>query len=723
MRRLVSWLWRPLHRHHDLDAGLHEEIRQHLERRAGDLVRAGLAPDEAARQARVEFGRLEAYKAEVRDIAGPPRPIARIFECGRALQYAARRLRRAPVFTTFAVLSMAIGLGVTTAFYAFMHVVLWPTSGLTDPARLVQLSGRSAAGGDTIVYGGYTAIAREDFEQFRAAQSTMASVGAWTTFSQPFVAGNVAERFFGEAVSGGTFAMLGVRMAFGRAITADDELEDAEPVIVLAYAFWKRHFYGDPSVVGRVVRLGQLDCRIIGVAPKAFSTAGRPEFEGPMGWVPLELLRQFPGGSSVGPDGLTVYGRLASGRTIEQANAEVRAISANLDRAYPQQASSGGPVARNWSVVPSVDMLRSFAGQAWSLVALIGLVLAVACTNLANLVLARGSAHQHELAVRQALGASRRQLVLELCAESVWLAMAAGALALGVTRVLLVAVVAQLPPGQRFNISTALSPDVLAAAGIALVVSVAVFGLWPALQLTRRDVRTALVADAGTGGAIRWRTRRWLIVAQVAIAAAFVTVAATCVRAALTTAVAQTGSFDLDHLATVRLSFNDTGWSEGRSQMAVRQLTTLLHADPRIRAAAITTGVPISATWPAQLAAPDMPFPSEQDSRPTVGLISTTPELFGVLGLNVIRGRAFAEQDAAGTGPVALISETTAGEMLGTPTRSAVRCGTEPGCRVRDHGRQPVSQSSASSLTRSPIPATTEDGRFTFLSRSGSCRT
>jgi len=171
--------------------------------------------------------------------------MATVFQVARELKYSARRLLRAPVFTTFAVLSMAIGLGVTIAFYAFMHVVLWPTAGLHDPARVVQLTGTDVMRGGAVVYGEYGAIAKNDYAAFRAAETTMTSVGAWTTFSQPFVAADVAERFIGEAVTGGTFAMLGAQMTLGRAINPNDELENAQPVVVLAYTFWMQHFHGD----------------------------------------------------------------------------------------------------------------------------------------------------------------------------------------------------------------------------------------------------------------------------------------------------------------------------------------------------------------------------------------------------------------------------------------------------------------------------------------------
>jgi hypothetical protein len=253
--------------------------------------------------------------------------------------------------------------------------------------------------------------------------------------------------------------------------------------------------------------------------------------------------------------------------------------------------------------------------EAWSLVVLIGLLLGIACTNLANLVLARGSGHQHEFAVRRALGASRWRLVREQCAESALLGLTAGIVGLGLARVIVAAVAAQVPPGQRLNLPTELTPDMLLAVALAVLVSVVVFGLWPAIQLTQQSVRTALVADGGTGGAIRWRTRQWLIVAQVAISAALVTVAATCVRSVITATAVTTTGIELDRIATARLSFSGTGFDQGRIRVAIKSLEMALSADSRIEASAITTGVPISLTSPASVWRSDSPPPPRRGVR------------------------------------------------------------------------------------------------------------
>jgi predicted permease len=672
---MVKWIHRLIPRRRRLDRfedGLSDEVRAHIEHRADDLVRGGLPRDEALRRARVEFGAIEAYKEECRDASGPMSLTVLGSQIWREGIVAARRLRATPVFTAFAVLSLAVGLGVTIAFYSIMSVVLWPTSALDAPDRLVVLKA-----GRTIDWGFSTS--RGDFDELRAAQTTMESVAGWTVVNASFIDGQVAERFRGEAVTGNAFDTLGIRMTSGRPIRPSDDRPDSPAVLVLSHAFWARQLRADPSVIGRVVRLSGQPFEVIGVADRSLVNIGRPDLDGRTGWIPLEALRRFSTTtpSALNPHGrraeaLSAIGRLRADRTVEEAKAEIAAIGARLDAVYPIKepvdpaSNKGGrDLPRQWSVVRAdAAFSTSDLTLAWLLVALVALVLLVACTNLANLMLARGSARRQELAVRRALGASRWRLVREQVVESALVAAAGGLAAIAVIRGVLLVAASQIAPGVQFHLETDLAPGVIVAGALALGMTLVVFGLWPALYLTRHDPRAALAGDAGTG-AIRWRTRRSLIVGQVTISAGFLLFAVMSIRAIGNETRRDAGNIDVDRLAMARFGFREEGWSEARARHAVDRVLELARAQSGVEAAAVTSGFPIGFTYDAALSTPAAPFQPEKVDYPHARFISATPPIFRVLGLPVVEGRAFDERDAAGAVRVALLSEAAAKSIFG----------------------------------------------------------
>jgi predicted permease len=293
----------------------------------------------------------------------------------------------------------------------------------------------------------------------------------------------------------------------------------------------------------------------------------------------------------------------------------------------------------------------------------VALVLLVACTNLANLMLARGSVRRQEVAVRRALGASRSRLVREQMAESVLLAIAGGLVAVAIARLILVLAAQQIAPGVQFHLETDLAPGVLLAGAVAVGLTVLVFGFWPALQLTRQDPRAALVGDTGTG-AIRWRSRRNLIVGQVAISAGFLLFAALCVTAVRRETQHEAGIVDIDRLATARFNVRGLGWDDARSRRAVERVLELASAQPGVDTAAVTSGFPVGFTWDATLSAGGAV--ADRGDLPKASFISATPAIFQVLGLPIVDGRAFDARDAPEAPRVAVISESAARAAFGT---------------------------------------------------------
>ena len=655
----------------DLDPA--DEIRAHIAQRADDLVRAGVPRHEAERRARIEFGALERYREEARD-ASSPRSLARVpGQLVTEVRHALRRLRRTPAFTTFSVLSLAVGLGVTVAAYSILSVLLWPAQGLADPDRLVVLKGGRA------IDWGYT-TSRADLEDVRASQTTMAGVAAWTMVNASYIDGDVAERFRGEAVTGNAFEVLGIRMARGRPIRPADDRPASAGVVVLSHAFWTRQLRHDAGVIGRVVRIGGQPFEVIGVADRALNTIGMPDLDGRTGWIPFESLRRLSATTPPALDStrrsaeaLSIVGRLLPGRSLDEAKVELTAIGDRLDVSAPRRelfatasATETRAVARRWTAMPASTAFR-VRGSAlvWLLVALVALVLIVACTNLANLTLARGSARRQELAVRRALGASRWRLVREHVVESALVGAAGGLLSLIVVRLALQTAAASIAPGVQFHLETALSIEVYVAAALAMFLTLAVFGLWPALYLTKDDPRAALAGDAASGG-IRWRTRRHLIVGQVMISAGFLFLAALCLSAIAAETRSDAGAVAVGRLAVARISMSAQGWDEVRTRRALDRVLELAGAQAGVEAVAITTGFPIGFTYEAGLATPAEPFAATRRDYPYARFISATPQLFRVLGLQVITGRGFDGRDNAASARVVVMSEAAARAVFGT---------------------------------------------------------
>jgi predicted permease len=568
------------------------------------------------------------------------------------------------VFTTFAVLSLAVGLGITTAFYSVMSAVLWPTSGLERPDRLLVLGTKAQY---LFRENPARAASRGEFEDFRAAQTSMTDIAAWTPFSGAFVDASAAAVGPAIAVTGNTFGLLGFRMSSGRAIQPADDTPSAPAVIVLAHAFWSKGFHGE-LVLGRILRVNGAPFEVIGVAARDVRTIGRLHFEEPKAWIPLTALRHFSGPPSPLLDvsnrnvkTLGVIGRLKDRVEIAAARAEAAAIGERLDR-----SDRRGIVAREWWLEPTnVAFAPDSLWIAWTMVVLVMLVPLVAATNLANLTLARGASRRHELAVRRALGATVWRLIREPLIESTAIALAGGAVGLMIASAILMSVGGGILPTMPSEVPTTLAPGVIVACLACAVLTLLVFGLWPALRAARPDVRAALIGTAGAGGTIRWRSRRGVIVGQVAVSAIFLSIGSVCVRGLVSSAGNDSG-VDVDRLALAGFSFSANHWEDARGNEAAARLLAEARRAPGFEAVALTSGLPFGISPPQMaITTPDQPVdPDSRDSK-NAYVISATRDIFRVLGVPLIDGRGFDDRDIAGAPPVAVISSLTATTLFG----------------------------------------------------------
>lgn len=650
---------------------MREELRLHIEHRADDLVNAGLQKDEALRRARVEFGAVERYKEQCRDASGfsllrPWHGLAADF------RLASRRLIATPLFTVFAVLSLAVGVGLTTAVYSIVDTVFWKEEGVAAPDATAIIAAGDIGGTDI-----RWVVSRDDYEEFRTAQHSFEVLGV-SQFLYPSVATPSATEIQpAEAVDAAYFQALGVTAAIGRTILTEDD-NRANAVVLLSDAMWRSRFGGDPNIVGQTIRIATRPFEIVGVAPRTFDGLMPGPGRETQLWVPIAAVTAgFPqpsrGRDGRGPRRYTIVGRLAPGQSLDAARAEIAAFSRALDAAHPLPADprSARVPARAWSPTTLAQLAAGgdgFRRFGYAIVALVALVLVVACTNLANLVLARGTLRRQEFAVRRALGASRWRLVREQCAESAILAVLGGGAAYIVLRMLVHAFNRELPVARNWVVSVQpeINAPVLVASAAALLLSLLVFGLEPAVHLTRReDVRDDLASTAGSVGAPKAKRQRRLLRWQVAISAGFFMIASMTVRYVVEDTRHDSG-IDLDRVAVGLIDFYAQRWDEARARQAVARILEEAQREPGIDGAAVSSGLPFGTTiTPAAfLGRPDHPKLAER--REAAILVIATPAYFRVVGTAIVHGRDFTSHDDETAPPVVILSASTATKTFGT---------------------------------------------------------
>ena len=588
-----------------------------------------------------------------------------------SLRLAIARLVATPLFTIFSVVSLAAGVAVTTAVYSVVDTLFLADLGIADPARAaIVITPRGGRAQRSV-------ISDLDLDDLRSAQTSFSSLAATDAIMPSVAATGSAEVVSAEAVDGAYFSTLGVAAALGRTIQPGDHDANAR-VAVVSDDFWHSRLAGDPQVVGREIRVHGQPFEIIGVAPARYRGA-YGTLRATRLWIPLstaaELAPSLPVFSTPRERRhLLVFGRLAEGRTIGGASTELTTIAARLDRAYPPSAR--GPIAqtsdRNWSAKSIAGFSEedsSIRRLGMTLVALVGLVLLVACTNLANLVLARGTARQGELAVRMAMGASRGRLIWEQCIESLILAIAGAAASYlmfqGVSAMMTTDFVMGAPFGGAVTLSIrpAVNAQAVAVAIVALLLSLGVFGLEPAVQLARTlDIRSALAAGA-TGIRPRVRRQRMVIRWQVAIAAGFFIVATMFIRSTINQARHDPG-VDMDRLAVAVLNFDSGVWDQDRIRRAVDRVIEESRNHQAIETIAASTGLPFGV--PAIQVNVANPDDIDGLKRVPIQAVAATPLIFRTLGVEILRGRAFNDGDGAASAPVVIVSELSARQMFGT---------------------------------------------------------
>ncbi len=561
----------------------------------------------------------------------------------RDLQYAYRTLAKSPGFTIVSLLTLAIGIGANTAIFSLVDGALLKPLPYPDAERIVRVLEKPPG----FPRNGISTLTFLDWQR----QNTVFDYMAAQSGGQVTLTGSGEPVQLRSAlVSAHYFDIFGIKPMLGRTFAADEDQLGKERVAVLSHLLWASQFGADPKLVGRTIRLDGEPHTVIGILP-AGSAFDRSfdQIWMPLAFQPSNMTRNFHWIGSVA--------KLKRGVTLEKARAQMDAIGARIAQDYPDSNKGWGVVVDRFAdIIVDSDLRLSL----YVLLAAVGMVLLIGCSNIANLTLSRGAARAREVAVRSALGAGRPRLVRQFLTENVLLSLAGGLLGLGVGYATLAALKAALPPySLPQEVNVAMDGRVLLFALAISALTGILFGLAPALGATKTDLVVSLKEGArGTIGSTRHKLRGALVVAEVALAFVLLTGAGLLIRSFFQMQQADTG-FDATNVITARLPLSDKIYPDPVQLGAyLRQVVGNLQSLPGVRDVAFSSALPMQG-WgygmPFQIA--DRPT-VDRANRQVCFFKMVTPSYFRAVGMRLRRGRGLSDRDLVGAPPVAVVNET-----------------------------------------------------------------
>jgi predicted permease len=630
-----------------VERDLDEELAFHIERETQKHIANGISPAEARTRAMARFGSVTVAADECRDARGT----ALLDSVIRDVLYACRSFRRSPLVSLTIVTTVALGLGLVAVVFTFLNTVIFRVDEVRNPHELFAVERQRTANSEP--------------ERFTRAQYD-ALVRETGVFADAFAITDIdvrieGQRMEGSLVTGNFFHLLGVSAARGRALTPSDDEAGGREAIVLSHRAWSRYFASDPGVLSRTILVNRVPFQVVGVMPERFRglVVAAPDF-----WAPLSVLGQLRR-AGAGDQGavIGIVGRLKPGLSRERALAELRVWDSRraAEGSVERRASTLVLEPRQGTVPLSADVVMLFTPLFFAF----GLILMIACANVANLLLARAVTRQREFGIRLAIGAARRRIIRQLLTESLLLALVSAALALGISRLVLTAIVYALmstwAPAVG-DIRLAVPPAdwrIVLFLVAGAIVSTMFFALAPALQATRvelvRAVRGEVVRDARPG-----RARNLLVALQVTASVMLLICSAVFLRSALAAATVDLG---------IRTA--DTVFVSVANESMRGALLEALKREPSVAS--------VAASWPsalderaayAQASTPKAAFAGGASGKSPVGYRFVSPEYFSVLGIDIVRGRGFAQTERSASVAVAVVSESAARQLW--PDRDAV---------------------------------------------------
>jgi predicted permease len=573
------------------------------------------------------------------------------------MRYGLRMLFKSPGFTGVAVVVLALGIGANTTIFSLINgLLLRPLSGVEAPEQLVAVYTSDYSSGR------YGSSSYPDYISFRDGANAIEGLAAYESDVASLTGSDEPQRLRGQAVTGNYFKVLGVGTAAGRALLPEDEAAGSgNPVVVISHNLWQRRFNSDPAIVDRTINLDGRAHTVIGVAAENFRGLHlglTPEF-----WRPMKPRANEP--NARGSRGLQIVGRLKSGATPEEANTQITAIAAQLAHDFPE--TNRGTLERPDEPRPvtvvsasrfSPQQRKAIAGVTGMLMLMVGLVLLIACANVANLLLARASVRRREIAIRLALGSSRMRLVRQLLTESMCLAILGGLVGLLLTLWTSDFLPKLFPPEEAGGLDLSVDWRVLGFTLCLSLLTGIVFGLAPALQASRQNLLPALKDDTGAPevhGFGRFGLRNALVVLQVALSLMLLICAGLFMRSLRATTTADPG-FNAENVLLTGMDRRGVKVAREEEQLFYQRVQEQVSALPGVRSAALAYIVPISGGGMRTSVTVEgyQPRPNE-DTELNTNIIS--PNFFKTLGIPLVQGRDFNATDTQGAPGVVIVNE------------------------------------------------------------------
>ena len=673
----MSWLTRlqSLLRAQGMERDLDDELRLHIEMKTAHNIEAGMPPEEARLAALRAFGGVERKKEACRDADR----LRFIEDLAQDVRYGLRQLRRNPGFTAVAVLTLALGIGANTAIFSLLDAVLLQSLPVTDPSRLVVFEWRARTYPSYHGYSSFEGCYNDAtdlapsgcsfsyplFEQLRAQTRLFSGVGAFAGPAQLDLSGSGAARIVqGEIVSGGFFQTLGVRAVHGRTLVPADDAASAAPVAVLDYGYWQSRFGGSPSAVGKVIRLNGIPFTIVGVAAPEFNRFAPGQTYNL--WLPITAAERLKIPWAGARDNhtnwwLEVIARRRPGISLARAQAAATLLFRDemLRRSKPMLKVADDPAI---TIVPAekglVGIRDMFLKPLYVLMVAVGVLLLIACANVAGLLVARATTRQKEMAVRLGLGAGRARIVRQLLTESVLLSLAGGVLGVyfaywGARSILLLVTSAGMG-----NIHFDVRPDtsVLAFTIAVSIVTGIAFGLAPAFRSTQVGLTAALkegsVSERGYAGSHRFGLGSGLVVAQVALSMLVLAGAGLLARTLQKLERVNPG-FDTRNLLLFGIDPTLSGYQDAATQTLYRNLEDRLRALPGVISASFSSIALLSgSSWVDDI---QVEGRSDKSGIPA-NMLAVGPRFFETMRIPLLEGRAFTAADFTSQAPVAIVN-------------------------------------------------------------------
>ena len=621
---------------------LDQDIRDFVEQETQDNIERGMSPEEARYAALRKFGNVTRVKEDTWEVWS----FGWVEQLWQDIRYGLRMLAKNPGFTTVAVLTLALGIGINSTMFTVTNATLVVLPRVRDAEHVAVVTGGSLSGGGLL-----GPISSADFADMRAQNHVFEAMAASAPGADMDLSIQGApEMVTGVPVTANYFDVLGAEPAWGRCFVHGEDEEGRGQEVILSDALWRARFGADPRVVGLVIRINGVSFTVVGVMPPRFNFWFTPA----QLWVPLT------GPVSRQARSLLVVARLKRGISAEQASAEMTTIAGRLARQYPETNKGWGAIAMTLAQYRTRQTVG--AGPAFGiLMSAVGLVLLIACANVAGLLLARGASRRQELAIRSALGAGRGRLIRQLITESILLGAAGGALGLFLAR-----------SGNRllhslmnFNQAMGAIPlevdgNVLAFTAAISFLAVVICGLLPALQATRADADATLNAGSRTGrSAPRSRPRQILVGAEIALAVMLLAGAAILIRALVAEFTADLG-FNARGIWSIGVSLPAAKYQSPPKQVSfLRLVAERIGALPGIASVAVVNGMPVAFANSVPFSVGTEP-PSQLDKAPQASYYDISRDYLRTLGIPLLRGRAFTDSDSANSAPVVMINEELA---------------------------------------------------------------